>query len=80
MPFHIRNAETDVLARRLAKAKGKGLTEAVHEALENELARTSAQPSLVEFGIEFAKKVRARGNPALAKPFDRQFIDSLYED
>lgn len=80
MPFHIRNAQTDTLARRLAQAKGKGLTQVVHEALENELARVKAQPSLVEFGMEFAKKVRARGNPALAKPFNREFIDSLYEN
>lgn len=80
MPFHIRNAQTDTLARRLAQAKGKGLTQAVHEAIENELARVKAQPTLVQFGLEFARKVRARGNPALAKPVDRKFIDSLYED
>jgi len=80
MPFHIRNTDTDALARRLAAARGVGLTEAVHAALENELARVNAEPSAVELGIDFARKLRARGDPQLRKPADRDFIDSLYGD
>jgi antitoxin VapB len=37
MAFHIRNSETDALARELAALKKVGLTEAVHEALLHEL-------------------------------------------
>jgi antitoxin VapB len=44
MAFHIRNPETDALARRVAAIKKIGLTEAVHEALRHELEREEAQP------------------------------------
>ncbi|GIL00301.1 MAG: hypothetical protein BroJett030_02000 [Alphaproteobacteria bacterium] len=79
MPFHIRNRETDALARKLAAAKGVGLTEAVHEALANELARERAKPSLVETGVAFLHRLKARGDPRSAMPADKVFIDSLYE-
>jgi len=80
MAFHIKNPETDALARRVAAAKGVGLTEAVHEALSNELKREGLKPSLVEIGLEFSRALRARGKPELGKPADKEFIDSLYED
>jgi len=38
-----------------------------------------AQPTLVELSMEFARAVRARGNPAEGLPVDKEFIDSLYE-
>ncbi|WP_274629929.1 type II toxin-antitoxin system VapB family antitoxin [Arvimicrobium flavum] len=80
MAFHIRNPETDALARKVATLKGMGLTEAVHAALENELERTSHQPSLFEKSRKFAERLRATGRPELGKPADKDFIDSLYED
>lgn len=80
MAFHIKNPETDALARKVAAAKGIGLTQAVHEALEHELERDQAKPSLVEIGLKFSRELRARGNPELGKPVDKEFIDSLYED
>ena len=79
MAFHIKNAETDALARRVAALKGTGLTEAVHTALTNELEREKAKPSLVQLGIDFCRELRAKGNPARGKPADKEFIDSLYE-
>ena len=79
MPFHIKNRETDALARRLAALKKTGLTEAVHEALAHELEREKGNPSLVELGLNFTRELRARGNPANGKPADKAFRDSLYE-
>ena len=39
MAFHIKNPQTNALARRLAALKNTGLTEAVHTALAHELER-----------------------------------------
>lgn len=80
MAFHIRNPETDALARKLASVKGVGLTEAVHQALSNELRRDVSKPDLLEFTRKFVKELREKGNPELGKPVDKEFIDSLYED
>ncbi|MBL8578674.1 MAG: type II toxin-antitoxin system VapB family antitoxin [Mesorhizobium sp.] len=80
MAFHIKNTETDALARKVAALKGIGLTEAVHTALKNELEREQNKPSLVEQSIEFARRMRAKGDPSKGLPADKAFIDSLYED
>jgi antitoxin VapB len=56
------------------------LTEAVHDALQNELEREQGKPSLVEISAVFARKLREMGDPAKAMPADKAFIDSLYED
>lgn len=77
MAFHIRNPETDRLARRLAALKKVGLTEAVHAALERELEREQAVPSEVELAVEFSRKLRARGHPRKGKPADKAFYDAL---
>jgi antitoxin VapB len=80
MAFHIKNPETDALARRVAALKNIGITEAVHEALSHELAREQGQPSLVDIGINFCRKLRAKGDAARGRPADKAFRDSLYED
>ena len=80
MAFHIKNRKTDALARKVAAIKKVGLTEAVHTALEHELAREKAEPTLVEIGLQFCRDLRAQGNPAKGKPVDKEFRDSLYED
>jgi antitoxin VapB len=67
-------------ARKVAAIKKIGLTEAVHTALEHELAREKAKLSLVEVGVQFCRDLRARGNPARGKPFDTAFHDRLYEE
>ena len=79
MPFHIKNSETDALARKVAALKKTGLTEAVHVALAHELEREQGKPSLVEIGVQFCRDLRARGRPARGKPADKAFRDSLYE-
>ena len=80
MAFHIKNPETDALARKVASLKKTGLTEAVHSALQHELEREQGKPSLVEISRAFARDLRAKGNPAEARPVDKAFIDSLYKD
>lgn len=78
MAFHIKNRETDALARRVAALKKTGLTEAVHEALAHELEREEAKPSLVEIGVKFCRELRAKGDPERGQPADKAFRDSLY--
>ena len=80
MAFHIKNPDTDALARKVAGLKKIGLTEAVHTALLHELEREHGKPSLVELGVQFCRDLRARGNPNSGRPADREFRDSLYED
>ncbi len=79
MAFHIKNSETDALARKVAALKKRGLTETVHAALEHELAREEGKPSLVDAGLAFARALRAKGNPAEKQPVDKDFRDSLYD-
>ncbi|UGX89470.1 type II toxin-antitoxin system VapB family antitoxin (plasmid) [Bradyrhizobium barranii subsp. barranii] len=62
MAFHIKNPETDALARKVAALKKIGLTEAVHAALAHELEREQGKPSLVNLGIQFCRDLRAKGN------------------
>lgn len=78
--FHIKNRETDALARKVARLKKTGLTEAIHIALSHELEREQGKPSLVETGVQFCRELRARGRPERGKPADKAFIDELYED
>ena len=80
MAFHIKNPETDALARKVAALKKIGLTEAVHAALARELERELGKPSLVDLGVQFCRDLRARGNPAKGQPADKAFRDSLYKD
>ena len=80
MAFHIKNPETDALARRVAAVKKIGLTEAVHTALAHELEREQGRPSLVDLGVQFCRDLRAKGQPAKGLPADKAFRDSLYED
>ena len=80
MAFRIKNPETDRLARRVAAAKGAGLTEAVQAALEHHRQREQELPSLMERVAEFRKKLLARGNPKRGKPADKGFYDDLSDD
>ncbi|SKA08099.1 type II toxin-antitoxin system VapB family antitoxin [Consotaella salsifontis] len=62
MPFHIKNPETDALARKVAQIKKIGLTEAVHLALEHELERERAKPSLADVAAEFCRELKNRSS------------------
>lgn len=79
MALFVKNPEVDELAGLLAAIRKVSKTEAVRQALEHELERVGARPSLVQQGVDFCRALRARGNPERAQPADRAFIDSLYE-
>jgi antitoxin VapB len=79
MAFHIKNPETDALARRVAKLKKTTLTAAVHEALKNELKREGEPSDFVRNVMEFGRRLREKGDPSKGLPIDKDFIDSLYE-
>jgi antitoxin VapB len=77
MPFHIRNRETERLTRELARNAKLGLTEAVHLAVANELARRRRAVPLWERAAGLRKRVRARVKDA--RPVTKAFRDELYE-
>ena len=79
MAFHVKNPETERLARKLAAIRGAGLTEAVTVALRNELEREEGKPDFVEQALAFSRRLKAKGRPELRQPVDRAYIDSLYE-
>ena len=75
MPFHVRDAETDMLVRELARVKGVGLTDAVKLAVRNELQRAGEATPLRERLRKIAmplKEYRRSGKAA-----DKRFFDEL---
>lgn len=78
MAFHIRDHATDEAVRRLAKLKGKSMTETIREAVEIEYARELArcEPPLIEKIRAIQNWVRSRSKgPGL--PADKAFYDDL---
>lgn len=78
MPFHIRDPETDTLVRRLAGRRGCGLTDAVKQAVGNELRRE-------EDKIPFRDRIRALQDEVLSRPAtgldaDKAFYDWLSDE
>ena len=59
MPFHVKHPDTDRMARALAKARGTGLTEAVHHALTLARAAEQAKAALPDGAAGFARERRA---------------------
>ena len=78
MAFHVRDPATDAAVRRLAKLKGKSLTETIREAVENETARERAKP-LAERIKELQDWVDAHAQPG-GLPADKAFYDWLSGD
>jgi antitoxin VapB len=78
MPFHIRDPETDRLARELARRRGSGLTEAVRTALANELRRETEKVPLAERVKELQDEI-ARW-PKTGLKADKEFFDDLSGD
>lgn len=77
MPFHVRNRETERLARELARTAKLGLTEAVHLALSNELGRRKRAVPLWDRIAGLRKRVRARVKDH--RPITKEFRDELYD-
>jgi antitoxin VapB len=79
MALYVKDPEVDRLATRLATLRKLTKTEAVHQALLNELTRERATPSLVEIGVDYCRALRARGDASAVAVADKAFIDGLYE-
>ncbi|MDQ2804207.1 MAG: type II toxin-antitoxin system VapB family antitoxin [Pseudomonadota bacterium] len=76
MAFHVKDRTTDQAVRRLAKVKGKTLTDTIREAVEHEYERERARIPLIErlkpIQDQFAAISRPGGLPA-----DKSFFDDL---
>jgi antitoxin VapB len=77
MPFHVRNKDTERLARELARTAKLGLTEAVHLAVSNELRRRQRAIPLWERIASLRKRIRTRVKDN--RPVSKEFRDDLYE-
>ena len=76
MAFHIRDRATDAGVRKLARLKGKTLTETVREAVEREYAAISTIPPVIDrlrsIQADFLALKQRGGRPA-----DKAFFDEL---
>lgn len=79
MAFHVRDAATDRAVRRLAKLKGKSLTETIREAVEHEYQRERAHVSLIERIKPIQDELEAIKRPG-GSPADKHFFDELPGD
>lgn len=79
MAFHIKNPETDALARKVARIKRTTLTAAVHEALEHEIERAGGESDRLHKARELVRQFQELGDRSKGLPADKAFIDSLYE-
>ena len=78
MAFHVRDPATDQAVRKLARLKGKTLTETIRAAVEHEYSSISAIPPLIErlrrIQADFQALKRSGGEPG-----DKAFFDDLSE-
>lgn len=77
MSLYVEDPTVDALADELMALKGSTKTEAVRQALRNEIARARGDADLVERTVAFTRRLRDRAGPG--QPVDKAFIDSLYE-
>jgi antitoxin VapB len=75
MTFYVRDPATDNAVRRLAKLKGKTLTETIREAVENELQREKRVSSLRERIKPIQDRLAAFAPTGLEA--DKAFYDAL---
>ncbi len=79
MAFHVKDQATDVAVRRLARLKGKTLTETIRDAVEHEYDREKSRIPLIDrlqtIQQRFAALCRQGGSPA-----DKAFFDELSGD
>jgi len=78
MTFYVKDPATDKAVRRLAKLKGKTLTETIREAVENEYKRERDVKSLDERLDEIAQRFAQYPDSGLKA--DKAFFDELSGD
>jgi antitoxin VapB len=79
MAFHVRDAATDKAVRRLARLKGKTLTETIREAVEHEYERARSEIPLIERLKPIQEELRSLSRPG-GLPADKAFFDELSGD
>jgi antitoxin VapB len=75
MTIYIRDPATDKAVRKLAKIKGRTLTETIREAVESEYRQLKAKRPLRERIKYIQDRIAARPNTGLAA--DKAFYDEL---
>lgn len=83
MAFHIHDAETDALVRELARRRGIGITEAIHEAVDEALKSERAGKTEDERGASLRERLKPLLDKVDALPrtglaADKQFYDELW--
>ena len=76
MAFHIRDPETDRLARELARLQGNGITGAVKSALETKLAEERTKVPLMERIKHITDEIAAAPDTGLKA--DTAFFDDMW--
>jgi antitoxin VapB len=76
MAFHIRDAATDSAVRKLARLKGKTLTETIRESVEREYTEITQAPPLIERLQPIQTAFQALRRPG-GQPADKAFFDDL---
>jgi antitoxin VapB len=79
MAFHVRDQATDQAVRRLAKLKGKTLTDTIREAVVHEYGRECARIPLLDRIAALQDEVAALARPG-GLPADKAFYDDLSGD
>jgi len=78
--YSIKDPETDELIRKLAKAKGKPIVDAIREACANELQREREKKSLWERVQPLVARVAAFPNRADQHASHKDFFDEMWRD
>jgi antitoxin VapB len=79
MAFHVKDPATDHAVRRLAKIKGKSLTETIREAVEQEYEREQEKVPFLERVKALQDEVARLSKPG-GLPADKAFFDELSGD
>jgi antitoxin VapB len=79
MAFHIKDRATDQAVRRLARLRGKSLTETVREAVDHEYAREKSSIPLIHRLQPIHRRFAALRRPG-GLPADKMFFDDLSGD
>jgi antitoxin VapB len=76
MAFHIRDPETDRLARELAQIQGEGITEAVKSALQAKLVDERRKIPLMERIKDITDEIAAA--PKTGLKADKAYFDEMW--
>lgn len=79
MAFHVKDPATDQAVRRLARIKGKSLTETIREAVEQEYEREQKKMTFLEKVKVIQEEAAALSKPG-GLPADKAFFDELSGD